>query len=143
MSNRLILSVVMLLMFSLLSPAMIGQVERPHQRSNVEANVQEKHDDRNQSQKASAKKAEEPPERPLELVLFLNDVRSAPPEFAADLLLRAAESNKLADPVWKRELIEDAFRLAPTVQQPIKRVKLSPGPSDTRAGFLSSACAQP
>jgi hypothetical protein len=78
-------------------------------------------------------------ERPEEITQFINNVRSAQPEFAADLLIRLAESPKVADPAWKRELIEDAFRLAATVQQPIKRVALPSSPTDTRAGFLASA----
>jgi hypothetical protein len=79
------------------------------------------------------------PPRSLELALFANDVRSAPPEFAADLLVRLAQSSKMADPDWKRELLEEAFRLAATVQQPVKRVALPSSLTDTRAGFLASA----
>lgn len=78
-------------------------------------------------------------ERPLEIVSFINDVRSAPPEFAADLLIRIAESKKIADLAWKRELIEEAFRLAPSAQQPVKRVALLSSPTDTRTGFLAQA----
>lgn len=78
-------------------------------------------------------------DRPQDIVLFLNDVRSAPPEFAIDLLIRIAESERVADLSWKRELIEEAFRLAPTVQQPVKRMSLPSSPTDTRAGFLGRA----
>lgn len=77
--------------------------------------------------------------RPLEVLLLINDVRSAPPEFAADLLIRIAQSDKVAEPAWKCELLEEAFRLAATVQQPVKRVSLPSSPTDTRAGFLASA----
>jgi len=78
-------------------------------------------------------------ERPLEIVFFINNVRSAPPEFAADLLIRIAESKKIADLAWKRELIEEAFRLAPSAQQAVKRVALPSSPTDTRTGFLAQA----
>ncbi|HEX4593285.1 MAG TPA: hypothetical protein VH157_03370, partial [Bryobacteraceae bacterium] len=37
---------------------------------------------------------------------------SAPPEFAADALLRVVESGKIADRNTKRDLAEQAFRLA-------------------------------
>jgi hypothetical protein len=90
-------------------------------------------------QKSSGKQGEAQTERPEEIVSFVNNVRSAPPEFAADLLLRVAESGKLTDQDWKQELIEEAFRLAPSVQQPVKRVTLPSNPTDTRAGFLASA----
>lgn len=49
-------------------------------------------------------------ERPKELVAFADRVRALPPEFGADLLLGMAEG--MADPVWRRELTEEAFRLA-------------------------------
>jgi hypothetical protein len=77
--------------------------------------------------------------RPVDLIIFINDVRSAPAEFAADLLIRIAESNKVADPTWKRELIEEAFRVAMAAQQPVKRVALPSSPTDTRTGSLAYA----
>ncbi len=79
-------------------------------------------------------------QRPNEIVFFINNARSAPPEFAADLLIRIAESDKVADPAWKREILEEAFRLAPQAQQPFKREYTSTlYPIDTRAGFLGHA----
>ncbi|HXG67339.1 MAG TPA: hypothetical protein VNO70_19705 [Blastocatellia bacterium] len=92
-----------------------------------------------QQQQKSTKAAKAQPARPEEIVLLINNIRSAPPEFAADLLIRVAESDKVADPAWKRELIEEAFRLAQAVQQPVKRVALPASPTDTRAGYLASA----
>jgi hypothetical protein len=80
-----------------------------------------------------------PPAKPQDIVLFLNDVRSAPPEFAVDLMIRIAESERVADLSWKRELIEEAFRLASTVQQPVKLATLPSIPTDTRSGFLARA----
>lgn len=49
-------------------------------------------------------------ERPKELVAFAERVRALPPEFAADLLLAMAEEQ--ADVEWRKELAEEAFRLA-------------------------------
>jgi hypothetical protein len=73
--------------------------------------------------------------RPQEIIAFINSVRSAPPEFAADILIRLAASENIKDPLWKRELLEEAFRTAVGAQQPVKRVYFSPNPVDTRAGY--------
>lgn len=88
----------------------------------------------------SQSKAPESDKRPDEVVSFLARVRGLPPEFAADLLLRLAESEKVKDSAWKRELIEEAFHLASGAQQPVKR-KYWTGryPIDTRAGYLGYA----
>jgi hypothetical protein len=72
-------------------------------------------------QKKPAIEDKQPPKRPDEIVYFVNNVRSAQPEFAADLLIRLAQSNKITDATWKSEMLEEAFRLAPSVQQPFKR----------------------
>src|SRR5437588_5061647 len=94
-----------------------------------------------QSDRSKSKQDDVQQERPLDIVLFINDVRSAQPEFAADLLIRIAGSDKVADAAWKAELIEEAFRLASSVQQPLKRAPLPSRPTDTRTGFLASAFA--
>ncbi len=60
-------------------------------------------------------------ERPTALVDLANRAHSAPAEFAADALLRIAASSTAADPAWKRQLIEDAFRIAASAQQPYAR----------------------
>jgi hypothetical protein len=54
--------------------------------------------------------------RPPELTAIVEISDSAPPEFRADALLRLAESNKVADPAWKRELIGQAFVSAASVR---------------------------
>jgi hypothetical protein len=78
--------------------------------------------------------------RPDEIASFIDNVRSAPPEFAADLLIRLAESDRIADPVWKQELLEEAFRTSQQAQQPYKRVYTSRlYPLDTRSGYLGYA----
>ncbi|HKS39454.1 MAG TPA: hypothetical protein VJX74_02495 [Blastocatellia bacterium] len=90
-------------------------------------------------QKKTTAEDKQPPKRPDELVYFANNIRSAQPEFAADLLIRLAQSDKITDAAWKSELLEEAFRLAPSVQQPFKRTFKSWNPIDTRAGFLGYA----
>lgn len=77
--------------------------------------------------------------RPVEIENFISNARTAPPEAAADLLIRLAESDRITDRAWKRELLEEAFRFAANAQQPIKRVSLPGSDRDSRAGYLSTA----
>ena len=60
-------------------------------------------------------------ERPQVLVDLANRAHSVPAEFAADALLRIAAASRTAEPAWKRQLIEDAFRIAVGAQQPYAR----------------------
>ncbi|MBZ5607215.1 MAG: hypothetical protein LAP38_03085 [Acidobacteriia bacterium] len=64
---------------------------------------------------------------------------AAPTEFAADALLRLVESGKIADRDARRDLVEQAFRLAPGAKFAV-RMRGVPGTTqDTRSGFLSQA----
>ncbi|HYL35356.1 MAG TPA: hypothetical protein VEV17_05545 [Bryobacteraceae bacterium] len=64
---------------------------------------------------------------------------ATPPEFAADALLRLAESGKITDRDARRDLIEQAFTLAAGARFPV-RLRGVPGTLvDTRSGFLSQA----
>jgi hypothetical protein len=65
---------------------------------------------------------------------------STPPEFAADALLRLAESRKVQDKNALRGLIEEAFRLAAVASLPVKMRGL-PNLVDTRADRLNEAYA--
>jgi hypothetical protein len=116
-------------------PGELGYQQEPQD----DANGQEKQNEKVKPQQESERKAKRQQERPLEVMLFINDVRSAQPEFAADLLMRIAASDKVSDATWKRELIEESFRLASATQQPFKRTALPSSPTDTRTGFLASA----
>ncbi len=60
---------------------------------------------------------------------------AAPPEFAADALLRIVESGKLADKNARRELVEQAFQLAASAKFPVRMEGL-PG---TTTGHSSPA----
>jgi TorA maturation chaperone TorD len=66
------------------------------------------------------------PPRPAELQALVVDARALPPEFAADVLLRLVEANKITERAWQRELLLEAFRTADGAQQPIKR-RITPG----------------
>src|ERR1051325_2728728 len=64
--------------------------------------------DAEQAKKSKVKERTPPPEAEA----IIADARIAPPEFAADALIRVARSPKVADAELKRELLEEAFRLA-------------------------------
>jgi hypothetical protein len=64
---------------------------------------------------------------------------AAPPEFAADALLRVVESGKLADRGARRDLIEQAFRLAASAKFPVRMEGLPGTVTDTASGSLSQA----
>jgi hypothetical protein len=57
--------------------------------------------------------------RPAYVVELINDARLAAPELTVNVLLRAIKSNKVADPSWKKELLEEAFRTLENVKYPV------------------------
>jgi hypothetical protein len=94
-------------------------------------------------QKAKGKDQKEATEKkrprlPAEIEEVIEDARVAPAEFASDALLRIAESGKVTDRDWRRDLLEEAFRLALGAQHPIRRSYLG-GSVDTRTGYLDMA----
>jgi hypothetical protein len=64
---------------------------------------------------------------------------AAPPEFTADALLRIVESGKLTDRNARRELAEQAFRLAASAKFPVRMEGLPGTLADTASGSLSQA----
>src|SRR5207249_7663448 len=56
--------------------------------------------------------ANEVPKHPKELQSLVDRVPVAPPELAADILIRIATSGRVTDRTWKIEMLEDAFQLA-------------------------------
>lgn len=91
---------------------------------------------RDNSPKNSKKR--EPPE---EIRRLIDQARSVPAEFAADSLIRIAQSDKISDRQLKRELLEEAFRSAPYSQQPVRKRYLHYFHVDTRTGNLGRAFA--
>lgn len=92
---------------------------------------------------AAESRARHPPEagaptRPAEIELLVVYAQNAPDEFAADALIRIAESPRVADREWKRDLLEEAFRRASGAQYPLRRSYIG-GIADTRPGYLSDA----
>jgi hypothetical protein len=59
--------------------------------------------------------------RPAVFADLADRARSLPPEFAADALLRIADSPNVTDVAWKRQVLEDAFHLAAGAQQAFAR----------------------
>jgi hypothetical protein len=78
------------------------------------------------------------PARPVEIENLVADARTVRAEFAADALLRLAESSLVADKTWKRELLEEAFRTAEGARHPF-RLRSVDGEVDTRPGYLMRA----
>lgn len=82
--------------------------------------------------------AAELPRRPAELENLVNAARVAPPEFAADVLLQLVEAKRVSDREWRRELLEEAFRLAGRGATPFPR-DYAGDTMDTREGYASLA----
>ena len=64
---------------------------------------------------------------------------AAPPEFAADALLRIVESGKLASQNSRRELVEQAFQLAAAAKFSVRMEGLPGTTTDTASGSLNQA----
>jgi hypothetical protein len=64
---------------------------------------------------------------------------AAPPEFAADALLRVVESGKIANRDARRNLLQQAFRLAAMAKFPVRMRGVPGSLVDTRSGYLSRA----
>jgi hypothetical protein len=75
--------------------------------------------------------------------VFAADAAALPPEFAADVMIRLAGSARVADPAWRRELLDEAFMRAYGAQEPYRRSSGQPIPPDSRQGaqFLALATA--
>jgi hypothetical protein len=76
---------------------------------------------------------------PVEIQNLVNDARGMPPEFAADILIRAAEADLVINLKWKRKLFLEAYELASNSPYPIRLSGLPGSLVDTRPGFTSRA----
>ncbi|HWP43257.1 MAG TPA: hypothetical protein VNO14_08495, partial [Blastocatellia bacterium] len=78
-------------------------------------------------------------ERPAEILHLIGTAHSTPPEFAADMLITIADSTKVTEAAWKKELLLEAFRVAANCQYRMAQKSVGPYPVDTRAGYLGQA----
>ena len=93
---------------------------------------------------AFAQKPTPTPERSHEIVALLNDARYAAPELTVDVLLKVIESKKIADPAWRREILDETFRTADEVKYPVRRERAYHGTGivDTVSGYMTYAYEQ-
>jgi hypothetical protein len=63
----------------------------------------------------------------------------APPELAADALLKLIERGHIVDPKWKREVLETAWSLAPRAAYPFQIEPAVAAAEDSDPGSLSTA----
>ncbi len=127
MNLRSSLVVLLLIVFIGVSPA-LGQTNKGQPPQNAKG--------KDQKEEAAEKKR---PRLPVEIEALIEDARVAPGEFAADALLRIVESGKVTDRDWRRDLSEEAFRLATGAQQQLRRIHLPGSNVDTRTGYLAMA----
>jgi hypothetical protein len=73
-----------------------------------------------------------------ELVRLIDELRAAPPEFAADSMIKLSPHPEIDDE-WKVEILEEAFRIAFDAQYPYKMKHLSESQAETRTGYKSMA----
>src|SRR5437899_3209890 len=66
------------------------------------------------------KKPTPTPERSREIVSLLNDARLAAPELGVDTFLKVVESKKVTDPVWRKEIVDEALRMTDDVKNPVR-----------------------
>lgn len=93
------------------------------------------------SQSRPARPVRKQPARRPEVEAFVAEMNSAPPDVAADALIRLAASDKVADPAWKKELVERAFTVAGDAPAPVRRrmaLRVTRN-IDTSAGYLTYA----
>ncbi|HMB29168.1 MAG TPA: alpha/beta hydrolase [Blastocatellia bacterium] len=90
----------------------------------------------NQSQRIS----DAPPakNRNPELVRLIDELRAAPPEFAADSMIKLSPHPEIDD-AWRAEILEEAFRIAFDAQHPYKLKHLSESKVETRTGYKGLA----
>jgi hypothetical protein len=58
-------------------------------------------------------------ERPKQIRALVDAAPVAPPELAADILIRIVESGRVGDPAWKLELLDRAFHMAGAAKYPV------------------------
>ncbi len=73
-----------------------------------------------------------------ELVRLIDELRVTPPEFAADSMIKLSGHPQIDDD-WKKEILEEAFKIAFGAQNPYKMKYLDTLPPETRTGYKGLA----
>jgi acetyl esterase/lipase len=73
-----------------------------------------------------------------ELVRLIDELRVTPPEFAASSMIKLSAHPEIDD-VWRKEILEEAFRIAFDAKYPCKMKHLSESDLETRSGYKSMA----
>lgn len=95
-----------------------------------------------EADKAKATPDKKPAPRDPEIQALILDAYLCPPEFAANALIRIAQSSRMQDKEWKREILEEAFNLASGAQESMKRVAMHvDGTTDTRPRMMTNGFA--
>ncbi|HEY6402246.1 MAG TPA: alpha/beta hydrolase [Blastocatellia bacterium] len=89
-----------------------------------------------QSQRVS--EAESIKYRNPEFVRLIGELRATPPEFAADSMIKLSAHPEIDD-AWRKEILEEAFRIAFDAQYPLKMKHMSEDKDGTRSGYKSKA----
>ena len=79
-----------------------------------------------------------PKPRDVEIVRLIDELRIAPPEFAASSMIKLSGHPEIDD-AWKVEILEEAFVIAFDAQQPYKMKYLGKFHEETRTGYKSMA----
>src|SRR5438105_3838534 len=80
---------------------------------------------------AAQESAPPAPERDAAVAALVADTRSAPPEFAADVLLRLSGAARV-DTAWRREILEEAYLRAYAAAESYRFAAASATPIDSR-----------
>ena len=82
---------------------------------------------------------QQPAKFPPEIQQAVGMAMSAPPEFAAEALLRLAETADVPGTALKKQLVEAAFGLAARALHPVRLTAVAGVDPDTRAGYEARA----
>ena len=82
--------------------------------------------------------ADQPPHDP-RIELLVTDAYAAPPEFAADALLRIAGSARVTDREWKRQLLDEAFLRAYQAPEAYRRTSARIPPESRQGAEVQAA----
>jgi hypothetical protein len=88
---------------------------------------------------AASSEDQKSPSLPADVRALVEMAAAAPPEFAADALLRLAGSGRVKERELNRQLVEAAFGYAGRAQNPVQLVAAGGGSTDTRAAYRASA----